>query len=450
MKKTFLGIGLVLSFLCLLVGCGNAVNNNNIDNGPSKPDTTEEKVNLYKSFIGEYTDNNDRTYEIAADKIVIEWTTLNYFDFKKDLYYYDELPDDNLFKSGYIIVDAEPGRIIHGARLEDKEDTDTVSLEQWKRLYYCEISDPYSNRYYDYENDILYEKDDSIKRYEPLEKNNVLYLYKSNYSYLIGLHYNSDDKKITKISVYKQLLPGTATITKISDFKADRVRVNDNGELQIIDIEDDNDLDLLLREYLSDEIENSGLDYDEWKEENESEYYIKKNELYYKLVQKRDQIWDHFFCSVYTISEYSVYKKNSGNDNNDDDNGNGNDDSVSIDPSDFEGYTWKYAHENVSSTTTQNVVFENGTITVTTITESNNSGTTHTNREETASYELDGDKIKITYSKYGYDTTAEYTISVEGNTLTLEGDDNDTYALSLLATLFQNTSGTATISFTRD
>ena len=297
MKKALTGMGLVLSFLCLLAGCGSAVNNND-DNGPSKPDTTEEKVNLYKSFIGEYTDNNDRTYEIAADKIVIEWTTLNYFDLQKDLYYYDELPDDNLFKSSYIIVDAEPGRIIHGARLEDKEDTDTVTLEQWKKLYYCEISDPYSNRYYDYENDILYEKNNSVKRYEPSEKNNVLYLYNSNYSYMIGLHYNSDNK-ITKISEYKQLLPGTATITKISDFKADRVRVNDNGELQIIDIEDDNDFDLLLREYLSDEIANSGLDYDEWKEEKESDYYIKKNELHYKLIQKMDQIWDHFLFSLY-------------------------------------------------------------------------------------------------------------------------------------------------------
>lgn len=68
----------------------------------------------------------------------------------------------------------------------------------------------------------------------------------------------------------------------------------------------------------------------------------------------------------------------------------------------------------------------------------------------TVTYELDGDKIKITYSKYGYDTTAEYTISVEGNTLTLEGDDNDSDAISLLGTLFQNASVTASITFTKD
>ena len=131
-------------------------------------------------------------------------------------------------------------------------------------------------------------------------------------------------------------------------------------------------------------------------------------------------------------------------------NNSGSGESGSIDASDFEGITWKYAHENVSSTSTQNVVFENGTITVKTISTSNNSGTSHQNREETASYELDGDKITITYESGSYDVTAEYTISVDGNSLTLEGKDNDANAISVLGTLFQNTSGTASITFTKD
>ena len=159
-----------------------------------------------------------------------------------------------------------------------------------------------------------------------------------------------------------------------------------------------------------------------------------------------DQIWDHFFCSVYTISEHSVYKKNSDNNNNDDDNGNGNDDSVSIDPSDFEGYTWSYEHQNTGSKTTQNVVFEDGTVTVTTVTTSNSGSTSHQNRQETASYELDGNKITITYSGQ----SAKFTISVDGNSLTLEGDDRDTSAISVLATLFQYATGSATMTLTRD
>ena len=114
----------------------------------------------------------------------------------------------------------------------------------------------------------------------------------------------------------------------------------------------------------------------------------------------------------------------------------------------FEGRTWKYTQDNVSSTTTQNVVFKNGTVTVTTITKSNNSSTTNKNREETASYELDDDKITITYLNTGYKMSADFTVSVEENTLTLKGEENDTDAIALLGVLFQNMSGTSEMSFT--
>lgn len=187
---------------------------------------------------------------------------------------------------------------------------------------------------------------------------------------------------------------------------------------------------------------------------NFSKEEIERFEGYMEKVKKdAEQKYDVDESDSYEIEKNIIFtdkclKKVADADDDDDDSGSGNSGSGSETDSAFEGITWKYAHENVSSTTTQNVVFENGTITVKTITTSNNSNTSTTNREETASYELDGDKITITYSKYGYDTTAEFAISVDGNTLTLESDDDDYDAISLLGTLFQNSDGTSKMSFT--
>ena len=147
------------------------------------------------------------------------------------------------------------------------------------------------------------------------------------------------------------------------------------------------------------------------------------------------------------LNKEIIYSTDNGNDDNDDDDDSGN---SSVSASDFEGITWKYKHAGTGSTTTQNVEFNNGTVKVTTITASNNSSTTHTNRELSGTYSFSNGKITITYEEGGYDVTADYKVSVSSDSLTLKGDDDDTSAVSLLGVLFQNTSGTASITFTKD
>ena len=170
--------------------------------------------------------------------------------------------------------------------------------------------------------------------------------------------------------------------------------------------------------------------------EEECEYYNNKPCLYFSSYYYNED--GGYYDDLY----FPLEEKNSGSD--------GGSSSSSITASDFEGITWKYSHEGTGSTTTQNVEFNYGTVKVTTITDSNHSSTTHTNRELSGTYTFSNGKITITYENGGYDVTADYKVSVSSNSLTLKGDDNDTSAISLLGVLFQNTSGTATITFTKD
>lgn len=494
MKKTFLGIGFVLSFLCLLASCGSAVNDNNNDNGPSKPDTTEEKVKLYKSFVGEY----EGEYETASVTIAEKYFTIDgtrySLDPEKDLYYYNELPAGNFFEDKYEWDNSGYGNSIKSVHLQQvvgQDDKDTITLNDWITKYYYEDymeDERYNNTsyyileeerpewyqkdasdFYDYENDVYYTKKTMRKKYSPHVSCGLLFYYDKETSKVLALayKYENSEPKFSSI-VFFEAVPKTieCKITKINSFKDNRLKlITDEEEWAELTDKDGKrynilhpyypyaDLDELVAEAFAEEIEDSGLSARDWRDAHRYEWDEKSEEIEASYRQQETTITETYTYNDVEQKWTYLKKKGSGNsgssDDDDDDDDNGSGSSGSIDASDFEGITWKYAHENVSSTTTQNVVFENGTITVTTVTESNNSGTTHTNRTETASYELDGDKITITYSKGGYEMAADYTISVDGSTLSLEGDENDTDDISLLMTLFQNTSGTASMTFTK-
>lgn len=494
MKKTFLGVGFVLSFLCLLASCGSAVNDNNNDNGPSKPDTTEEKVKLYKSFVGEY----EGVYEAASVTIAENYFTIDgtriSLDPEKDLYYYNELPAGNIFEDKYDIKGFTIGnsvQILHWNKIFGKEDKDTILLNDWLEKYYYDDDDLYredssdwykikeenpewyqkcSETFYDSEKDVLYKKNYERKAYLPLNgySSNSIFYCGADKKTIIAFRYDYQNKFCGITTFEEKNYSVEVSIRKISDYKLDRVILVENVEDSPFYEEDNKgnhyttidptNSPSFIREKVIEafatEIDASGESIDDqWRSDHINEWRAKEQEIYDYYANKEETLTKSYDYAGIQEKSLVLKKKSSGNSGNSDDDDDGDDNgsgsSGSIDASDFEGITWKYAHENVSSTTTQNVVFENGTITVTTVTESNNSGTTHTNRTETASYELDGDKITITYSKGGYEMAADYTISVDGSTLSLEGDENDTDDISLLMTLFQNTSGTASMTFTK-
>ena len=494
MKKTFLGVGFVLSFLCLLASCGSAVNDNNNDNGPSKPDTTKEKVKLYKSFVGEYEGEYETaSVTIAENYFTIDGTRIS-LDPEKDLYYYNELPAGNFFEDKYEWDNSGYGNSIKSVHLQQvvgQDDKDTVTLNDWITKYYYDEymeDERYKNSsyytleeerpewyqkdasdFYDYENDVYYTKETERKKYSLHVSCGLLFYYDKETSKVLALayKYENSEPKFSSI-VFFEAVPKTieCKITKINSFKDNRLKlITDEEEWAELTDKDGKrynilhpyypyaDLDELVAEAFAEEIEDSGLSARDWRDAHRYEWDEKSEEIEASYRQQETTITETYTYNDVEQKWTYLKKKGSGNsgssDDDDDDDDNGSGSSGSIDASDFEGITWKYAHENVSSTTTQNVVFKNGTVTVTTITKSNNSSTTNKNREETASYELDGDKITITYSKGGYEMAADYTISVDGSTLSLEGDENDTDDISLLMTLFQNTSGTASMTFTK-
>lgn len=494
MKKILLGMGALISFLFLLGSCSSAASSgsSNDDDNKSK-DTANEKAELYKSAIGEYTNYSmDKTFSIAETLFMFEGMSYTITP-ETDLYYENELPAEKSFTGKYTLVTGCDNTIspLYLNKIVGKEDNDTLSLEKWMEHYYFEEEDLeahntyvyeaeqkneewyqlLSDGFYDYNNDVYYKKNYQLRKYHtPSGYSKILYLCPKTSSYIFGLCYNSDGKLSTLYRFEANRIGLDCRIKKIKDLKKDRLKKTDEA-FSWYGLEDENgnhytiidpvgyysDLDKLVEEFFAEEIEESGLSVYQWQSAHSIEWNEKKDEIKEYYSNKEEELVKEETYEGIIETAYSVYPKNSGSsdsgndsDDDDDDDDNGSGSGGSIDASDFEGITWKYVHENVSSTTTQNVVFENGTITVKTITTSNNSNTSTTNREETASYELDGDKITITYSKYGYDTTAEFTISVEGNSLTLEGDDDDYDAISLLGTLFQNTSGTASITFTKD
>ena len=491
MKKKLLGMGALISFLFLLGSCSSAASSgsSNDDDNKSK-DTANEKAELYKSAIGEYTNYSmDKTFSIAETLFMFEGMSYTITP-ETDLYYENELPAEKSFTGKYTLVTGYDNTIspLYLNKIVGKEDNDTLSLEKWMEHYYFEEIDleahntyAYeaeqkneewyqlsSDGFYDYNNDVYYKKNYELGKYHtPSGYSKILYLCPKTSSYIFGLCYNSDGKLSTLYRFEANRIGLDCRIRKIKDLKKDRLKKTDEAS-SWYGLEDENgnhytiidpvgnyyDLDKLVEEFFAEEIEESGLSVYQWQSAHSIEWNAKEDEIKEYYSNKEEELVKEETYEGIIETSYSVHPKNSGSsdsgNDSDDDDDNGSGSGGSIDASEFEGYTWKYVHENVSSTTTQNVVFESGTITVKTITTSNNSNTSTTNREETASYELDGDKITITYSKYGYETTAEFTISVDGNTLTLEGKDNDSDAISLLGTLFQNASVTASITFTKD
>ena len=497
MKNFFSSAAILAVLACLFMGCSNSTNNNagGDDKGDTYTDSTKEKVKLYKSFIGEYEGEYETaSVTIAENYFTIDGTRIS-LDPEKDLYTYNELPAGTFFEDKYDIKGFTIGnsvQILHWNTIFGKEDKDTVLLNDWLEKYYYDDEDLYredssdwykikeenpewyqkcSETFYDSEKDVLYHKNYERKKYLPLNgySSNSIFYCGADKKTIIAFRYDYQNKFCGITTFEEKKYSVECSIRKISDYKLDRVILVENVEDSPFYEEDNKgnhyttidptNSPSFIREKVIEafatEIDASGESIDDqWRSDHINEWRAKEQEIYDYYANKEETLTKSYDYAGIQEKSLVLKKKSSGNsgssDDDDDDDDNGSGSSGSIDASDFEGITWKYAHENVSSTTTQNVVFENGTITVKTITTSNNSNTSTTNREETASYELDGDKITITYSKYGYETTAEFTISVEGNTLTLEGDDNDTDAISLLGTLFQNTSGTASITFTKD
>lgn len=496
MKKLFSSAAILAVLACLFMGCSNSTNNNAGGSGDGNGDSasTKEKVKLYKSFVGEYEGEYETaSVTIAENYFTIDGTRIS-LDPEKDLYYYNELPAGNFFEDKYEWDNSGYGNSIKSVHLQQvvgQDDKDTITLNDWITKYYYEDymeDERYKNTsyymleeerpewyqkdasdFYDYENDVYYTKKTMRKKYSPHVSCGLLFYYDKETSKLLALAYNyeNSEPKFSSI-VFFEAVPKTieCKITKINSFKDNRLKlITDEEEWAELTDKDGKrynilhpyypyaDLDELVAEAFAEEIEASGLSARDWRDAHRYEWDEKSEEIEASYRQQETTITETYTYNDVEQKWTYLKKKGSGNsgssdDDDDDDNGSGS--SGSIDASEFEGYTWKYSKQGASATTTQNVVFENGTITVKTITTSNNSGTSHQNRQETASYELDGDKITITYESGSYDVTAEYTISVDGNSLTLEGKDNDANAISVLGTLFQNTSGTASITFTKD
>ena len=418
-------------------GKTNQNNEGNENNSDKQKESKEQKKNrLYEQMLGSYkADSETRVIDIdiKQDKLLIDGflgvTEVNKEDFKL----VEELPDDDLlFK--------EIKSCIYTYFTDDEYYWNGELIEPEKRY------------------DITYYKADSV--FGNLDKTSV-------YEYNVAATRKTELKKepavctkMTNALVYKLfydayiiLFPDRNEIICIS-YSESKERIGTYISIT--------NYYYYWRTFLSNYGENGEWTYtgsaDSFSEENqelikEYENKVQKDTQERKKVKETDsyELNDYFLQEKNTcikVKDNTTENNKENNNENNEGNNKENNGGDNIVPSGFEGYTWKYSHQNVSSTTTQNAVFKNGTITVTTITESNKSGTTNKNREETASYKLDDDKITITYSNAGYDMTADFTISVEGNTLTLEGEDDDYDAIALLGVLFQNDNGTSKMSFT--
>ena len=497
MKKLFSSAAILAVLACLFMGCSNSTNNNAGGSGDGNGDSasTKEKVKLYKSFVGEYEGEYETaSVTIAENYFIIDGTRIT-LDPEKDLYTYNELPAGTIFEDKYDIKGFTIGnsvQILHWNKIFGKEDKDTVLLNDWLEKYYYDDEDLYredssdwykikeenpewyqkcSETFYDSEKDVLYHKNYERKKYLPLNgySSNSIFYCGADKKTIIAFRYDYQNKFCGITTFEEKNFSAECSIRKISDYKLDRVvsvesddsflyyEDNEGNYYTTIDpVNSPSVIEEMVEEFFAEEINASGESIAQWKSDHIYEWRAKEQEYRDYYANKEETLTKSYDYAGIQEKSLALKKKSSGNsgsgsdDDDDDDDDNGSGSSGSIDASEFEGYTWKYSKQGASATTTQNVVFENGTITVKTITTSNNSGTSHQNREETASYELDGDKITITYESGSYDVTAEYTISVDGNSLTLEGKDNDANAISVLGTLFQNTSGTASITFKKD
>ncbi len=160
--------------------------------------------------------------------------------------------------------------------------------------------------------------------------------------------------------------------------------------------------------------------------------YCGLNEWFNGVCISAGEIWisPDYNSDTHTYTLHKVIENTNSNEN-----GGDNDESGSISASDFEDIEWKFSVNTGYSTAVTKAKFNNGSITVNPA-----SGATRT-----ASYSLSGNKMTINYSSY--DAT-EFTVSVSGDSLTLDGG-NSTEALQILMTLFSNTSGTGKMTFTK-
>ena len=113
-----------------------------------------------------------------------------------------------------------------------------------------------------------------------------------------------------------------------------------------------------------------------------------------------------------------------------DDNNNSNDKSDesedSLNESGLEKGIWKYQHMKI----TQEIWFRDGVVTARAVIGTVKDG------PRTAAYELNGNKMKITFYQLGYSFSADFEVSVDGDAMKLDGGDN-TDAIAFLASFFE-------------
>ena len=418
MKKQ-LGIVLTLCALFMAAGCNHSNNNGGENNNP-------QKIEFLKPFIGDYK-STEGNHEIKITEDTV--TYQNHVYNLNDIHFMEEMNENEvLFKRKYYKNESHDEYIFLNGKI-------------------------YKNKYYYSECNFLdINEIDNPESFDN-QKHYFMTVYFEDTSDLssYGFHFSSDDDLVIKIneSDYIVLSQGSSgsIYVKIESFTTTETTFKQTDSLGY---------GIVKRAWIS----SGNRDYHGWHYDSYMESYYFKDEkarlineygkencveLYETLREPEERIIQTLESTQCETIYFEKVESNAGNADDDDDSG---DDSISA--SDFEGYTWKYVHENVNSTTTQNIVFDNGTVTVTTITNSNSSNTSNQNRKETASYTFSGNKITITYSKAGYNITADFKVSIDGNSLTLNGEENASNAISLLGTLFQYGSESGTMVITKD
>lgn len=422
--KNYLYAGLIALMTASFVACQQSTSdstlNNNSTNYPYEYNQPEEeaKSNFPFGYYRYYQADNNNTETVIQFK---EDGTTHMFE-----YYWDNQTKcigaqaDNIFT--FELVDDK--LILHSTDRNDKTDRtaqwsivdDKLQLKETDDIEYNNSlngvlytrvdpninSDRYKGNGYDF-TDYSERKVCGLNKYfsiySPKYYQYYLYITKNNTSHYIFLSYNLNEDEHIQQELNKNILKYCLS----EDYNAEYFYWDENDE---------------------NANENGRVEGEGW--------YLEPHDSIHE-----EKISQNFDKATRTLTLYKTTKPTDNYNTNDDDNGGGNsgNESGSISASDFEDIEWKFSVNTGYSTAVTKAKFNNGSITVNPA-----SGATRT-----ASYSLSGNKMTINYSSY--DAT-EFTISVSGDSLTLDGG-NSTEALQILMTLFSNTSGTGKMTFTK-